>query len=168
MLPHACYHAWCNTYVHAHIANILVDLRSFSRLCTLLLKYIKFFFPFALPLPEVDSDNWNLLALDPSASIFSLFTAVCFQRDRHPKHQRAENCRRRPYWLLSLPGCCQGAGLYGSERGVSWIEGAVCVFGEVGGWGGVRVSGLAEGHQPLVRLQWVRRLTEPQQSCLLY
>lgn len=28
----------------------------------------------------------------------------------------------------------------------------------------VLVSGLAEGQEPLVRLQWVRRLTEPQQS----
>lgn len=33
-------------------------------------------------------------------------------------------------------------------------------------WRGVivLVSGLAEGQEPLVRLQWVRRLTEPQQS----
>lgn len=28
----------------------------------------------------------------------------------------------------------------------------------------VLVSGLAEGQEPLMRLQWVRRLTEPQQS----
>eukprot|EP00064_Thunnus_orientalis_P009074 superscaffoldBa00001130_g9097 len=28
----------------------------------------------------------------------------------------------------------------------------------------VLVSGLAEGQEPLVRLQWARRLTEPQQS----
>lgn len=34
-----------------------------------------------------------------------------------------------------------------------------------GGWASiVLVSVLAEGQEPLVRLQWVRRLTEPQQS----
>lgn len=39
---------------------------------------------------------------------------------------------------------------------------------EKSGWGVggeiVLVSGLAEGQDPLVRLHWVRRLTEPQQS----
>ena len=90
----------------------------------------------------------------------STLLPVSFQRDRHPKHLRCQqtaNCRQLPYCLLLLLGCCplrmwaQCAGLEEDERG---------------GWGGDRaiVSGLAEGQEPLVWLQWVRRLTESRQS----
>lgn len=60
--------------------------------------------------------------------------------------------------------CCQGAALYGCECGVCGLGAGL----EEVQWGVGRVivlvSGLAEGQEPLVRLQWVRRLTEPQQS----
>lgn len=62
--------------------------------------------------------------------------------------------------------CCQGAALYGCKLGICGLGAGLQQEERGGRWVVVimPVSGLAEGQEPLVQLQWVRRLTEPQQS----